>query len=121
MRLHHSDKGISKWEGCKIYNEDIKQKLRLPGKILVYEKGLTKETINRIIRLANPKLVITILILCSGGMKIGKITQLRLADVDLTQNPVTFTVRAETTKTGETRITHITSEETSASKDHISR
>ncbi len=75
-------------EGCKIYNEDIKQKFRLPRKIHVYEKGLTKETINRIIRLANPKLAAIILISCSSGMRIGEITQLRLADVDLTQNPV---------------------------------
>ena len=64
-------------EGGKIYNEDIKQKFRLPHKIHVYEKGLTKETINRIIRLANPKLGVGILISCSGGMRIGKITQLR--------------------------------------------
>ena len=105
-------------EGGKIYNEDIKQKFRLPRKIHVYEKGLTKETINRIIRLANLKLGVAILISCSGGMRIGKITQLRLADVDLTQNPVTIIVSAETTKT---RITHIASEAASALKDHISR
>ncbi|QMU53778.1 MAG: tyrosine-type recombinase/integrase [Nitrosopumilus sp.] len=108
-------------EGCKIYNEDIRQKFRLPRKTHVYEKGLTKETINRVIRLANPKIAAAILISCSSGMRIGEITQLRLADVDLTQNPVTITVRAETTKTRETRITHMTSEAASALKDHISR
>ena len=53
-------------EGCKIYNEDIKQKFKLPRKIHVYEKRLAKEKINRIIRLANPKLVAAILILCSA-------------------------------------------------------
>jgi len=42
-------------EGCRIYNEDIKQRFRLPRKTSVYEKGLTKDTINRIIRLANPQ------------------------------------------------------------------
>jgi len=36
-------------EGCKIYNEDIKQRFRLPRKTNVYEKGLTKDVINRII------------------------------------------------------------------------
>ena len=42
----------------------------------------------------------------------------KVADIDLTQNPVIIIVRAETTKT---RITHIASEAGSALKDHISR
>jgi integrase len=108
-------------EGCKIYNEDIKQRFRLPRRIYVYEKGLTKDTINRIIRLANPKLAAAVLIACSSGMRIGEIVQLRLSDIDFTLDPVTITIRAETTKTQETRITHISSEATSALKDYLSR
>jgi len=108
-------------EGCKIYNEDIKQRFRLPRKSYVYEKGLTKDIINRIIRLANPKLAATVLIACSSGMRIGEIVQLRLSDIDFTLDPVTITVRAETTKTQETRITHISSEAASALKDFLSR
>lgn len=108
-------------EGCKIYNEDIKQRFKLPRRIYVYEKGLTKDTINRIIRLANPKLAAVVLIACSSGMRIGEITQLRFSDVDFTLDPVTITVRAETTKTRETRITHISSEAASALKDYLSR
>ena len=34
-------------EGCKIYQEDIKQRFRLPQKTNVYEKGLTKDIIYR--------------------------------------------------------------------------
>ena len=108
-------------EGCKIYNEDIKQRFRLPRKIYTFEKGLTKETINRLIRLANPKLATTILIACSSGMRVGEITQLRLCDLDFSQEPVSVTVRAETTKTRETRITHISSEAVSALKDYLAR
>jgi len=108
-------------EGCKIYSEDIKQRFKLPRRIYVYEKGLTKETINRIIRLANPKLAAVVLIACSSGMRIGEIVQLRFSDVDFTLDPVTITVRAETTKTRETRITHISSEAASALKDYLSR
>jgi len=107
-------------EGCKIYNEDIKQRFKLPRKINVYEKGLTKDIINRIVRLANPKLATVVLIACSSGMRIGEIVQLRFSDVDFTE-PTTITVRAETTKTQETRITHISSEATSAVKDYLSR
>jgi len=108
-------------EGCKIYNEDIKQRFKLPRKIYVYEKGLTKDIINRIIRLANPKLAAIVLIACSSGMRIGEIVQLRFSDVDLTLEPATITVRAETTKTQETRITHISSEAASALKDYLSK
>jgi len=107
-------------EGCKIYNEDIKQRFKLPRKINVYEKGLTKDIINRIVRLANAKLAAAVLIACSSGMRIGEIVQLRFSDVDFTE-PTTITVRAETTKTKETRITHISSEATSALKDYLSR
>ena len=107
-------------EGCKIYNEDVKQRFRLPRKINNYEKGLTKETINRIIRLANPKLAAIVLIACSSGMRIGEIVQLRFSDIDFVK-PTTITVRAETTKTKETRITHISSEATNALKDFLSR
>jgi len=84
-------------QGCKIYNEDIKQRFKLPRKINVYEKGLTKDIINRIIRLANAKLSAAVLIACSSGMRIGEIVQLRFSDVDFTE-PTTITVRAETTK-----------------------
>ena len=108
-------------EGCKIYNEDIKQRFKLPRKINVYEKGLTKDTINRIIRQANPKLAAVILIACSGGMRIGEIVQLRFADVDLKVNPARITIRAETAKTRETRITHISFEAVSALRDYLSR
>jgi len=107
-------------EGCKIYNEDIKQRFKLPRKINVYEKGLTKDIINRIVRLGNAKLSAAVLIACSSGMRIGEIVQLRFSDVDFTE-PTTIIVRAETTKTRETRITHISSEATSALKDYLSR
>ncbi|MCH7967367.1 MAG: tyrosine-type recombinase/integrase [Thaumarchaeota archaeon] len=108
-------------EGCKIYNEDIKQRFKLPRKINVYEKGLTKDIINRIVRLANPKLAAVILIACSSGMRIREIVQLRFSDVDFTVDPATIIVRAETTKTQETRITHISSEAVSALKDYLSK
>ena len=54
-------------------------------------------------------------------MRIGEITQLRLSDIDFTLNPVTITIRSETTKTRETRITHISSEAVSSFRDHLSR
>jgi len=108
-------------EGCKIYNEDVKQRFRLPRVVVAYQKGLTKETINRLVRLANPKLVACILVACSSGMRLGEIVQLKLSDIDLTTNPATILIRADTTKTREARITHFSSEATNALKDYLTR
>jgi len=107
--------------GCRIYIEDIKQRFRLPKARHVYEEGLTKETINRILRFANPKLSTSILMLCSSGMRISELLQLRLQDIDFEKNPTTILVRADTTKTRETRITCISSEATNALQDYVKR
>ena len=107
--------------GCKIYSEDIRQRFRLPKKTQVYEEGITKETINRIIRFSNPKLATTILMICSSGMRISELVQLRLEDLDYTKNPTTIRIRAETAKTRETRIVCISSEATNALQDYIKR
>jgi integrase len=108
-------------EGCKVYREDLQQKFRLPKIIKIYEKGLTKEIINRVLRFANPKLATAILIACASGMRIAEIIQLRISDIDFTTNPTTIMIRADTTKTRETRITHLTSEATKALKDYLAR
>ena len=108
-------------QGCKIYNEDMKMKFHLPKRTSAYQKGLTREAINRVIRFANPKLATIILMACSSGMRIGEIIQLKLSDVDLSTTPVTITIRAETTKTRETRLTHISSEATNSLKDYLAK
>jgi len=99
----------------------MKMKFRLPKRVSAYQKGLTREAINRVIRFANPKLATVILIACSSGMRIGEIIQLRMSDVDLSTTPVTITIRAETTKTRETRLTHISSEASNSLKDYLAR
>lgn len=108
-------------EGCHVYAEDLRQRFRLPRISTVYERGLTKEIINRLLRLSNRKLATIILLACSSGMRIGEIAQLRLADIDFTTNPVTILIRKETTKTKETRITHITLEATKALQDYLAK
>jgi len=108
-------------QGCKIYNEDMKMKFRLPKRVSAYQKGLTREVINRVIRFANPKLATIILMACSSGMRIGEIIQLKLSDVDLSTTPVTITIRATTTKTRETRLIHISSEAANSLQDYLAR
>ena len=107
--------------GCKIYSEDIRRKFKLPRKIVIYTEGLTKDIVAQILRLANYRLSTLILIACSGGMRLGEILQLKLSDVDFTTNPTTIILRAQTTKTRESRIVHISSEATQALKDLLAK
>ena len=107
--------------GVKIYNEDVRQRLRLPRPQDIYEEGLTKDVINRVIRSSSLKLATVILIACSSSMRIGEIVQLRLSDIDFSTNPTTIQVRKETTKTGATRFTHLTNEATRSLKDYLEK
>jgi len=107
--------------GCKIYIEDIKQRFRIPKMRHTYEEGLTKDIINRILRFANPKLATSILMLCSSGMRISELLQLRIQDINFEKNPTTILIRADTTKSRETRVTCISSEATNALQDYIKR
>ena len=108
-------------EGCKIYQEDIKNRFTLPTSSTGYEEGLSRQIINRVLRLSNAKLAAVILMTCSGGFRIGEIVQLRLSDIDFTTYPTKIVIRKETAKTRQTRITHISSEATTALKDFIAK
>jgi len=108
-------------EGCKIYNEDLNQRFRFPKRMQVFEEGLTKETINRIIRFSNPKLATIVLMICSSGMRIAEVVQLHLSDVDLSKNPTTVKIRAETTKSRQTRITCISTEASKTLQDYLKK
>ncbi|MBS3921663.1 MAG: site-specific integrase [Nitrosarchaeum sp.] len=109
------------FHGMKIYSEDIKQKFRTPKPDVFYEEGLTKSTLNRLLQNCVPKLRVAILMACSSGMRVGEIAQLRLSDVDFTTNPTTIRVRRETTKTRETRFTHISTEASKLLSDYITK
>ncbi len=108
-------------ERCHIYMEDLKQKFKLPRNRVVWEEGLTKEIINRVIRLGGPKLATVILIACSSGLRISEIVQLRLSDIDFDSTPTMIIVRAETTKTRQPRITCFTAEATKSLRDYIAK
>ena len=104
-----------------IYTEDIKQKFRTPKREVFYEEGLTKGIINRLLHNSSPKLQAAILITCSSGMRVGELIQLRLSDIDFTTSPTNIRIRRETTKTRETRFTHITSEASKILSDYITK
>ncbi len=107
--------------GIRLFNEEVRQRLQLPQKEDVYEEGLTKEIINRIVRASSLKLTTSILLQASSGMRLGEMIQLRLSDVNFDTNPTTIQIRKETTKTRQTRFTHITTEAASSLKDYLSK
>ena len=109
------------FHGMHIYTEDIKQKFRTPKPEVFYEEGLTKSILNRLLQNSVPKLRLGILLACSSGMRVGEIMQLKFSDIDFTTSPTTIKVRRETTKTRETRFTHITTETTKFLGDYMTK
>jgi len=114
-------KGYLRHLGIKIYSEDLKQMVRVPKIVRHREKPLTKEIIQRVLRNVSPKLQTAILVLISSGMRIGELVQLELSDIDFTTTPTTVSIRAETTKTRESRETFLTAEATDSFKDYLRR
>ncbi len=108
-------------QNLHIYNEDLKQKFKMPRKETVFEEGLTKEILVRLLHNSSPKLQTAIFLTCSSGMRIGELVQLRISDIDFGTTPTTIHLRKETTKTRETRFTCISSEATKSLKDYLRR
>lgn len=106
-------------QGMHIYNEDVKQRFRMPRRESVYEEGLTKEILVRLLHNSAPRLQTAILMCVSGGMRIAELVQLKLSDIDFTTTPTSIRLRKETTKTRETRFTCISKEATNSLKDYL--
>ena len=109
------------FHGMHIYSEDLKQRFRIPKRDVFYEEGLTKKILNRVLHNCVPKLQTAIFVTCSSGIRIGELVQLRLSDIDFTTTPTTIRIRRETTKTRETRFTHITTEASKILSDYITK
>jgi integrase len=114
-------KDFLNFNGLKIYSEDLKQRFRSPKREVFYEEGITKKELVRLLHNSSQKLQTAILLACSSGMRIGEITQLRLSDIDFTTNPTTIRIRRDTTKTRETRFTHVTKESSDLLHDYIKK
>ena len=115
-------KELLRFMGCKIYDEDFRQKIKLPPKEEVEEELLTKEIINQVLRNSSPKLQTVVLMLCSSAMRIGELVQLKLSDFDFSTNPVTINLRKSIVKGKiQPRKTQLTTEATKALKDHLAR
>ena len=114
-------KGFLRSSGVKIYNEDFKQLVKLPKILRHREEPLTKEILLRLLRNISTKLQTVVLVALSSGMRISEISQLRISDLDFESTPTLIRIRAEITKTKESRETFLTTEATNALKDYLSR
>jgi integrase len=84
---------------------------RLPkGHSRTIEKDFDIDTIRTIIQHLDVKGRALVLVLASSGMRINEALTIPLDDIDLTQKPACLTIRGENTKTGENRISFMSTE-----------
>lgn len=114
-------KGYLRYCGVKIYSEDFKQVVKLPKPRRHREEPLTKELILRLLHNIPPRLQTVILVLVASGMRIGELVNLKISDVDFSSKPTKIRIRAEITKTRESRDTFLTEEATNSLKDYLRR
>ncbi|MCV0410771.1 site-specific integrase [Nitrosopumilus sp.] len=115
------NRGYLRHMGIKIDSDDLKQLVKVPKVVKIREIPLDKEIIVRLLRNAKPKLQLAILVAVSTGMRIGEIVNLKISDIDFSQNPVKVYLRANTTKTRQSRETFLTAEAANALKDYLKR
>ena len=104
---------IKSWlrhNGIRIYDEDVKQFVKMPKLVKERKVALTHDKVGLLLKNCRHEYFALILFLCSSGMRISEVLQLRVIDIDFTSNPVMVRVRAETTKLREERITFVSAE-----------
>lgn len=114
-------KGFLRQIGIKIYSEDFRHLVKIPKGRKTREEPLTKEILVRLLRNLPPKLQTVTVVAIASGMRIGEIVQIRISDIDFKSKPTMIRIRAEITKTKESRETFLTAEATNTLKDYLSR
>jgi len=114
-------KGYLRYCGIRIYSEDYRQVVKMPKKIKTHEDPITKELLVTLLQNVSPKLQTVILVATSTGMRIGELVQITISDIDFESNPTKIKIRAETTKTRESRETFLTQEATKSLKVYLKR
>lgn len=96
-------KSYLRYQGIRIYREDVSQFVNLPRRITELKSPLTVDIIRTLIDSASAEMRALLLVLASSGMRISEALQLKLQDIDLKSDPVTLRIRAESTKTRQER------------------
>lgn len=88
---------------------------KLPkGNVRTIEKDLDLDTIRTILQHVDTKGRALILVLASSGMRINEALSLAVEDIEFKHKPTVITVRGETAKNGDNRITFLSAEATAA-------
>ena len=95
-------KGYLRSKGFRIYNEDVKQFIKLPRIFKEQKEAISKDTIQLLLDNASPRMKLTIMCLVTSGMRANEFLQLRASDL---QEPKVI-LRPEITKTGVGRTTY---------------
>lgn len=112
-------KSFLRYNGIRIYIEDSKQFITIPKIIKERKVPLDHRVIAKLIHNANAEYKAFILVLSSGGMRLGECLGIVLKDIDISSNPIKITIRAEIAKTREERITFISKEAYAALKPFL--
>lgn len=113
--------GYLRFLGLKINSDDYKHLVKTPKVRRTYEKPITKDMIVRLLHNSPPKLQTAIIMAVATGMRLGEMAHLKLSDIDFTVTPTKIRLRADTTKTRQTRETFLTAEATQILKDYLTR
>lgn len=97
-------------QGIRTNPDDIKQIIQFPKVRKQQREPIEFETIKTLIQKADTKREALYLLLMCSGMRIAEAMALRKADIDFKKNPALIRIRAETTKTRESRQTYMSSE-----------
>ena len=113
--------GYLRYLGLKINSDDYKHLVKTPKIRRTHDKPITKEMVVRLLHNSSPKLQAAIVMAVASGMRLGEMVSLRIADIDFSSTPTRIRLRAETTKTRESRETFLTAEATQILKDYLVR
>lgn len=109
-------KNYLRYNGIRIYNEDIKSYVRIPKPLKERKKPLDHQTIKTLISRCGPFYAAFILVLVSSGMRVGELIRLKVSKIDMKKEPWMIEVMAENAKMREERRTFISHEAMAALK-----
>jgi len=96
-------KSYLRYQGIRIYREDVSQFVNMPRRITELKTPLTADIIRTLIDNASEEMRALLLFLASSGLRISEALQLRIQDINLENDPVVLRIRAESTKTRQER------------------
>ena len=100
--------GYLRYIGIKINSDEYKHLVKTPRIQRMYEKPITKDMIVRLLHNSPPKLQTAVIVAVASGMRLGEMVNLKLSDIDFSSVQTRIRLRAETTKTRESRETFLT-------------